>query len=101
MERLDDINPARIEWCLHDHGISLEKCAADNGISLSILEKVMAGEIGLTFSQLKKLGAYFGRTALFFLEKGAVEPEKIRSQSFRSLLNQKLKSLKQLNALFN
>lgn len=89
MERLDDINAKRIEWCLRDHSISLEQCAADVGISLSIFEKVMAGETGLTFSQLKKLGGYFGRTALFFMEKGPVESEKVRSREFRSLLNQK------------
>lgn len=90
MEKLDDINPKRIEWCLRDHSISLEQCAGDVGISINTFEKVMAGEAGLTFVQLKKLGAYFGRTALFFLEVGPVEPDEVRSPEFRSLLNQKV-----------
>lgn len=90
MERLDDVNPARIRWCLNDYHISLEQFAADVGMSRSLLEKVMAGEAGLTFSQLRKIGDYFGRSALFFLEEGPVDETKVRSQAFRSLLNQKI-----------
>ena len=90
MEKLDGINPKRIEWCLRDHSISLGQCADDVDISINTLEKVMAGETGLTFAQLKKLGAYFGRTALFFLEAGPVKQDDVRSPEFRSLLNQKV-----------
>jgi len=90
MEKLDAVNPSRLEWCLKDLKVSLEQCSSEVGISLASLEKVMAGEAGLTFAQLRKLGTYFGRTALFFTEDGPVIPEKIRSQEFRSLLNQKV-----------
>lgn len=90
MERINDINPARIKWCLDDARISLEQLAADVGIAYESLLKVMGGEVGLTFNQLKKIGDYFGRTALFFLEEEPVDETVIRSQEFRSLLNQKV-----------
>lgn len=90
MERLDDINPARIKWCLDDSQITWEQLAVDVGISHDSFQKVMTGEAGLTFNQLRKIGDYFGRTALFFLEKEPVDEVKVRSQEFRSLLNQKV-----------
>lgn len=90
MERIDDINPARIKWCLDDAQISLEQLATDVGIARESLQKVMEGEVGLTFNQLKKVGDYFGRTALFFLEEEPVDEAVVRSQQFRSLLNQKV-----------
>lgn len=90
MERIDDINPARIKWCLGDAHISLEQLALDVGIAGESLQKVMVGEGGLTFNQLKKIGDYFGRTALFFLEDEPVDEAIVRSQEFRSLLNQKV-----------
>lgn len=34
------------------------------------MARVMAGESGLTFSQLSKVASYFGRGTLFFLEPG-------------------------------
>ena len=52
------------------------------------MDKALGGSLGLTFPQLQKLGKYFGRTPLFFLESGAAEPQQIRSPEFRTLLNQ-------------
>lgn len=90
MERIDDINPNRIQWCLDDSKTTLGELAVHVGISIDSFERVMKAEAGLTFNQLKKIGDYFGRTALFFLEKEPVDNAKIRSQEFRSLLNQKI-----------
>lgn len=89
MERIDGINPNRIEWCLHDAGITADQLARDLGIAETTLPLVLAGERGLTYGQLKKLGKYFGRTALFFLEPGEVVPTQVRSAAFRTLSNQK------------
>lgn len=99
MERIESINPDRIQWCLDDSGISLEQLAAGTKISPASLEKVMRGELGLTFKQIKKIGDYFGRGALFYLESGDVDKKRIRSTQFRSILNQQYavdKKIKQI-----
>ena len=88
MERLEAFNPARLRWCIEDAGISASQLARDVGISEAVLDKALGGSLGLTFPQLQKLGKYFGRTPLFFLESGAAEPQQIRSPEFRTLLNQ-------------
>ena len=71
-----------------DAQIGAGHLAQDVGIAERTLSRAVEGEIGLTFIQLQKLGKYFGRTPLFFLEEGVPEPQQIRSPQFRTLLNQ-------------
>jgi len=89
MERIQSINPDRLAWCCADHGVTLEVCAAEVGIAAANLEKVMAGEPGLTFNQLRKLAEFFGRGVLFFLEPGPVDEAQVHTPQFRTLANQK------------
>ncbi|MGH8061141.1 MAG: ImmA/IrrE family metallo-endopeptidase [Pseudoxanthomonas sp.] len=88
MERLEAFNPARLRWCMEDAHISTSQLARDVGIAEGTLSRAIDGNLGLTFIQIQKLGKYFGRTPLFFLETGAAEPQQIRSPQFRTLLNQ-------------
>lgn len=71
-----------------DAQIDAGHLAQDVGISERTLTRAMQGQTGLTFIQLQKLGKYFGRTPLFFLEQGEPEPQQIRSPQFRTILNQ-------------
>jgi len=88
MERLEAFNPQRLQWCMADAQIDAGHLAHDVGISERTLTRAMEGQTGLTFVQLQKLGKYFGRTPLFFLEQGVPEPQQIRSPQFRTILNQ-------------
>jgi Zn-dependent peptidase ImmA (M78 family) len=89
MERIQWINPERLAWCCADRGVTLEECVAEVGIAKANLDKVMAGEPGLTFNQLRKLAEFFGRGVLFFLEPGPVEEAQMHTPQFRTLANQK------------
>ena len=87
MERIQSINPDRLAWCCADRGVTLEECAAEVGIAAANLEKVMAGEPGLTFNQLRKLAEFFGRGVLFFLEPNPVDEALVHTPQFRTLAN--------------
>lgn len=89
MERIQSINPDRLAWCCADRGVTLEACAAEVGIAATNLEKVMAGEPGLTFNQLRMLAEFFGRGVLFFLEPDPVDEAQVHTPQFRTLANQK------------
>ena len=89
MERIQSINPKRIAWCCADHGITPSDLAAELGIAAASMERVMAGQDGLTFNQLRKVAAYFGRGVLFFLEEGPVNEVQVHTSQFRTLANQK------------
>lgn len=89
MERIQSINPDRLAWCCADHGVTLEQCAAEVGIAAANLEKVMAGEPGLTFKQLRKLAEFFGRGVLFFLEPGPVDEAQVHTPQLCTLANRK------------
>lgn len=89
MERIQSINLARIDWCCADHGITRDELAREIDIAPASFAKVMAGETGLTFNQLRKLAAFFGRGTLFFMEPGPVNEAKVHSPQFRTLSNQK------------
>ena len=89
MERIKSVNPDRILWCSDERGVSIEEMAIDVGIATSTVEKLMAGEGGLTFGQLTKLAEYFGRGALFFLDPEPVNAELVHTPQFRTLANQK------------
>ncbi|MFM4938140.1 helix-turn-helix domain-containing protein [Aeromonas enteropelogenes] len=89
MERIQSINRARIKWCCADRGIAQEILAHEIGIAPAIFAKIMAGEAGLTFNQLRNLATFFGRGVLFFIEQGDVNEEQVHSPQFRTLANQK------------
>lgn len=89
MERIQSVNLARIDWCCADQGITPHELAREIGISPASFDRVMAGEVGLTFNQLRKLAAFFGRGTLFFMEPGPVNETKVHSPQFRTLSNRK------------
>ncbi len=89
MERIKSINRDRILWCCEDNGISTDNLATELDIPQSSMSKVVAGEDGLTFNQLKKIADYFGRGVLFFLEQSPVNIQIAHSPQFRTLANQK------------
>lgn len=89
MERIKSINPERITWCCADHGTTPGELASAVGIAPATMERVMAGEGGLTFGQLSKVASFFGRGTLFFLEPGPVDEAQAHTAAFRTLANQK------------
>jgi Zn-dependent peptidase ImmA (M78 family) len=89
MEQIKSINPERIVWCCADRGITTNELADEVGIAVASLARVMSGDGGITFNQLRKVAEYFGRGVLFFLELGPVDETLIRSPQFRTLANQK------------
>lgn len=89
MERVQSINPQRIAWCCADHGISADDLARELDIPWLNIERVMKGENGLTFNQLRKIAEYFSRGVLFFLEPGPVDEGQAHTPQFRTLANQK------------
>lgn len=89
MERIDSINPKRIAWCCADRGITPGDIAITLDIPAASMERVMAGEGGITFNQLRKIADYLGRGVLFFLESGPVDEAQIHTPQFRTLANQK------------
>jgi Zn-dependent peptidase ImmA (M78 family)/plasmid maintenance system antidote protein VapI len=99
MERIQSINPKRIAWCCADHGLTPGALAAELNIATSSIERVMAGEDGLTFNQLRKLADYFGRGVLFFLETDPVDEAQAHTSQFRTLANQKPELSAKLKAL--
>jgi len=89
MERIQSINPERIAWCCADHGTTPGELASAVGIAGTNIERVMAGEEGLTFNQLRKVAEYFGRGVLFFLEPGPVDEAQVHTPQFRTLANRR------------
>lgn len=89
MERIQSINPERIAWCCADHGITPSDLASELNIATTSIDRVMAGEDGVTFNQLRKVAEYFGRGVLFFLESGKVDEVQVHTAQFRTLANQK------------
>ncbi|MBL6986128.1 MAG: ImmA/IrrE family metallo-endopeptidase [Methylobacter sp.] len=99
MERIQSINPERIAWCCADHGITPDELASELNIATTSIERVMAGEDGITFNQLRNVAEYFGRGVLFFLESGLVDETKVHTTQFRTLANQKPELSAKLKAL--
>ncbi len=99
MERIQSINPERIQWCCADHGMTVDQLASELGIARNSLELVMAGEHGLTFNQLRKIADHFGRGVLFFLETAPVDESNAHTPQFRTLANQKPELSTKLKAL--
>ncbi len=67
-ERIPSINRECDAWCCAGQGSSQEALAHAIGITPAHLDKVMAGEHGLSFNQLRKLADWSGRGVLFFME---------------------------------
>ena len=99
MERIQSINPDRIAWCCADEGITPADLATELGIAEANMERVMAGNDGMTFNQLRKVAEYFGRGLLFFLETGPVDEAQVHTPQFRTLANQKPELSAKLKAL--
>lgn len=89
MERIQSINPQRIAWCCADEGITPDQLALQLDLASGSMARVMAGEDGLTFNQLRKIADHFGRGLLFFLETDPVQEQQIHTVQFRTLANQK------------
>ncbi len=89
MEHIQSINPERIAWCCADYGVTPGDLASELDIAPSSIERVMAGEDGMTFNQLRKVADYFGRGILFFLEADPVDVAGVHTAQFRTLTNQK------------
>jgi Zn-dependent peptidase ImmA (M78 family) len=89
MERIQSINPERIVWCCAERGITTDDLALELGIAKTSIERLMRGEDGVTFHQLRKIAEYFGRGVLFFLEEGPVDEAQVYTPQFRTLANQK------------
>jgi Zn-dependent peptidase ImmA (M78 family) len=99
MERIQSINPERIVWCCADHGMTPSELASELGIASASMDRVMKGEDGMTFNQLRKIAEYFGRGVLFFLEAGPVDEAQVHTPQFRTLANQKPELSAKLKAL--
>lgn len=99
MERVHSINPERIAWCCADFRITLDQLAAETDVAAPSLDRVMSGDDALTFNQLRKIAAFFGRGILFFLEPGSVDEAQVRTPQFRTLANQKPELSPKLKAL--
>lgn len=89
MSRIDSINRERLLWCAAERGLSLEEAAAEAGISLHAITRLMEDGRGLTFVQLRQLADYFGRGVLFFIEVGPVDAQRVHTIQYRTLTNQK------------
>jgi Zn-dependent peptidase ImmA (M78 family) len=89
MEHIQSINPKRIAWCCADYGITPDDLASILNIAPNSIERVMSGQDGITFNQLRKVAEYFNRGLLFFLEAGPVNETLVHTPQFRTLANQK------------
>lgn len=89
MERITAFNPERFLWCCEDFGLSPEDVAQQLQISEGSFAKMLGGEIGPTFGQLRRIAKYFNRGVLFFVQSGAVDEETVHTPQFRSLSKQK------------
>ena len=99
MIRIEQVNRARIEWCCHDYGVSVQDLAAQIGIAQASMAAIMAGEQQPTFKQLERIAKFFGRGVLFFLEQDAPELEQVHTAQFRTLANQKPNMAPKMRAL--
>lgn len=86
-------------WCCADRGITPDELASELGIAAANLDRVMAGQEGITFNQLRKIADYFGRGVLFFMEPGPVDEIQVHTPQFRTLANQKPELPARLKAL--
>lgn len=98
-EKIEQVNPDRITWCLAENQITLEDLASELTIALSTLAKALEGEAALSVIQLSKIAQYFSRGILFFLERESAVGENVHSAQFRTLTNQKSRLSRKVKAL--
>lgn len=89
MERITQVNPQRIQWCCDDRGITIDELCLSCGISPGVMEKMMEEDGGLTFRQLQAVAKHFQRGILFFLEEAPVNPRKVHTPQYRTIVRQK------------
>lgn len=89
MERIENINVQRIQWCCEFAHITTDDLAHAVGIAPSTINGLLDGSNSLTYNQLRKIANYFHRGILFFLE-GAQPSENLFSTAFRTIANQKV-----------
>ena len=99
MEKIQGINPQRIAWCQKERRLTLEQLSVEVDVALETLQRVMKGKDALSAGQLGKLGKYFNRGMLFFLDENPVNEKKLHSPQFRSITNQKPDIASKLTAL--
>ncbi len=99
MDKVQAINPQRIQWCCDEQSISVEQLALAVGIAPATLDKSMQGEDALSTNQLRKIAAFFHRGLLFFLEQEPVNEAGVHSTQFRTINNQKQELSPRLKAL--
>lgn len=99
MERIQSINTNRIRWCCKDRDLAEQDLAGEVGIAPATLEKLMAGESGITFNQLRKIADYFNRGVLFFLNPDPINEDFVHTPQFRTLANQKPELTPKLKSL--
>jgi len=89
MERIQPINTDRIAWCCAERNLTPDQLAVEVGIGATTMSRVMEGDAGLTFNQLGKIGAFFGRGVLFFLDAAPLDEAQVHTPQFRTIANQK------------
>lgn len=89
MERITAFNPERLLWCCQDFGLSPDDVARQLQISESSFAKILGGELGPTFAQLRKIAKFFNRGVLFFVQSGTIDEETVHTPQFRTLSKQK------------
>lgn len=87
MATIGSVNIDRIEWCLNDRQTTIEELAAETGIEPEKIRSVLHGNERLSLGQLKSIAKFFNRGLLFFVAKGDVKEERLRTAGFRTLAN--------------
>lgn len=98
MERIE-VNPSRLQWACEDRGITPADLAEAVSTGAKTIANAMAGQDGLTFNQLRNIAKFFNRGVLFFVEKGPVVEDAVRTPQFRTLTNQKPNLLPEVKSL--
>lgn len=88
-DRIAGLNRSRVEWCCAEHNLSVQDLFAQLKIADRTLDEFLNDEPALIFTQLEKIADHFDHGVLFFLEKGAVDPELVHTPQFRTIANQK------------
>ena len=99
MKELFAVNPSRLTWCLHDFGLAIDELCHSVGISERTIKIALAGQAAISFSQLEKLAAFFGRGVLFFIDPSAVAEDRIHTPQFRTIQNRKPHIIPELRKL--
>ena len=88
-DRIEGVNRSRIKWCCDERDLSIEELFHQLGISERTLNEFIEDKPALTFTQLEKIARTFNRGVLFFLEPEPVDPVRVHTPQFRTIMNQK------------